>query len=37
MRDELDSAAKLFLFFPIRPLALMDMAGLDTCVLGGNA
>jgi 3-hydroxybutyryl-CoA dehydrogenase len=36
-RDELDSAAKLFLFLPKGPLALMDMAGLDTFVLAGNA
>ena len=36
-RDELNTAAKLFLFLPEGPLTLMDMAGLDTFVLAGNA
>jgi 3-hydroxybutyryl-CoA dehydrogenase len=36
-RDELDNAGKWFLFFPKGPLQLMDMAGLDTFVLAGNA
>ena len=36
-REELDIAGKMFLFFPEGPLALMDIAGLDTFVLAGNA
>jgi 3-hydroxybutyryl-CoA dehydrogenase len=36
-REELDTAAKSFLFFPAGPFALMDIAGLDTFVFAGNA
>jgi 3-hydroxybutyryl-CoA dehydrogenase len=36
-RDELDNASKWFLFFPKGPLELMDIAGLDTFVLAGEA
>ena len=36
-REELDTAGKMFLFFPMGPLTLMDIAGLDTFVLAGDA
>jgi|APFre7841882654_1041346.scaffolds.fasta_scaffold07478_2 3-hydroxybutyryl-CoA dehydrogenase len=36
-RDELDNAGKWFLFLPAGPLQLMDIAGLDTFILAGNA
>ncbi len=36
-KEELDTAGKMFLFFPMGPLTLMDIAGLDTFVLAGNA
>jgi 3-hydroxybutyryl-CoA dehydrogenase len=36
-REILDNAGRWFLFLPKGPLELMDIAGLDTFVLAGNA